>query len=84
LRADASCQHPTPDKSTAKAKRGRKTTEDTAEIMITNGIDTMETVKNIIMKIDSDTTYYYRDHINNKPNMDKCNTALYETIVEEK
>jgi hypothetical protein len=31
LRTDASCQYPTPDKATAKAKKGRKTTENTEE-----------------------------------------------------
>lgn len=44
-------------------------------------IDLEKTIQNIITKIDSAMTYYYNDHIINKPNMDNCNTALHETIV---
>jgi hypothetical protein len=47
-----------------------------------NGIDVGETVFNIIKKIDSNVTYYYRDHIKDKPNVDNCITALRETRVE--
>lgn len=57
---------------------------DVRELFPDDTINTRETVRNIIKKIDSDTTYYYKDHIVNKPRMDNCNTALYETIVREK
>jgi hypothetical protein len=46
-------------------------------------IDTRETLRNIINKIGSGTTYFYKDHIFNKPNMNNCNTALYETVALE-
>jgi hypothetical protein len=55
---------------------------DVKEIRIENGIAVYETARNIIEKIDSTVRYYYRDHINDKPNADNCNTALYETLVE--
>jgi hypothetical protein len=48
-----------------------------------NGIDVEKTVSNIIKKIDSNITYYYRDHIKDKPNADNCVTALRETCVEK-
>jgi hypothetical protein len=54
---------------------------DVTEIFLEEAIDVQETVRNIIKKIDSDITYYYRDHIINRPNMDNCNTALHETVV---
>jgi hypothetical protein len=52
------------------------------EIKTENRINVQETVKNILKKMDSDITFYYKDHVNNKPNMDNCNTALRETLVE--
>ena len=52
------------------------------EIETGNGIDTAATVKNIIGKIDSCVTFYYRDHVKKKPGMNNCNTALWETLVE--
>ncbi|MDR2553002.1 MAG: hypothetical protein LBD31_07560 [Treponema sp.] len=45
-------------------------------------IDTKKTLRNILDKMQSGVTYYYKDHIINKPNMDNCNTALYETIKD--
>jgi hypothetical protein len=57
---------------------------DVAEISIENGIDVQETIKNIVTKIESDVTFYYKDHVNNKPNVDNCNTALHETLVKRK
>jgi hypothetical protein len=57
---------------------------DVGEIKTENGIDVQETIKNIVRKIESDVTFYYKDHISNKPNMDNCNTALHETLVEQK
>jgi hypothetical protein len=47
-----------------------------------NGIQVEATVINIIKKIDSNVTYYYRDHLNDIPNVDNCITALRETFVE--
>ena len=58
---------------------------DVREIFLDNTIDVKGTLTNIINKmdndIDKDKTFYYRDHIKKKPNMNNCNTALYETIV---
>lgn len=54
---------------------------DAKEIIIETGIDTERTVRNILSKINSTITFYYRDHINNKAGMDNCNTALMETLV---
>ncbi|GHV88270.1 hypothetical protein AGMMS50267_06300 [Spirochaetia bacterium] len=48
-----------------------------------NGIDVEKTVSNIIKRIDSNITYYYRDHIKDKPNVDNCVTALKETYVRK-
>jgi hypothetical protein len=44
-------------------------------------INTRETLRGIINKINNKITYYYNDHIKDKPRMDNCNTALYETVV---
>jgi hypothetical protein len=55
---------------------------DVIEIKTENGIDTAKTAANIITKIESNIKYYFRDHINNKPDYDNCNTALQETLVE--
>jgi hypothetical protein len=52
------------------------------EIETVNGINTAQTVYNILCKINSNTTYYYKDHIIDKPGMDSCITALQETLVE--
>ena len=53
------------------------------EIETGSGIDTAETVRNVIGKIDSGVTFYYRDHIKKKPGMNNCNTALWETLVKK-
>ncbi|GHT97981.1 hypothetical protein FACS1894142_3680 [Spirochaetia bacterium] len=52
------------------------------EIKTANGIDTKATVFNILEKINSTITYYYKDHLKDKPDMHNCITALEETIVE--
>jgi hypothetical protein len=52
-----------------------------AELETRNGIDMNGTVLNILVKINSDTTYYYKDHLNNKLNMNNCITALADTIA---
>ena len=54
---------------------------DVVEIEAGSGIDTEETIKNIIKKMDEGVHYYYRDHLKNRPGMDNCNTALWETIT---
>jgi hypothetical protein len=56
---------------------------DMVELEFSNGINTEQTVSEIIKKIDSDLTYYYKDHVTNKPNADNCNNALYETLVPQ-
>jgi len=54
---------------------------DILEIWKSDDINFVETIKNIIKKIDSNNTYYLLDHVNNKDNMDNCNTAVIESIV---
>ncbi|MDR1148195.1 MAG: hypothetical protein LBK66_06135 [Spirochaetaceae bacterium] len=56
---------------------------DVVEMFQGETINTRETLRNIVNKINSGITYYYNDHIINKPGVDNCNTALYETIVRE-
>ncbi|GMO18916.1 MAG: hypothetical protein Pg6A_05600 [Termitinemataceae bacterium] len=53
---------------------------DVEEMFAENVVDVRKTLINIINKIDSDITYYYKDHIKNKPKVDNCNTALQETL----
>jgi VCBS repeat-containing protein len=52
------------------------------EIIINKGINTLLTIENILIKIENNTTYYYRSSINKNDNHDNCNTALLETLVE--
>jgi len=47
------------------------------------GIDTIQTATKILEKIHSDTTYYWRDHLNDLSGVDNCNTALHETMIEQ-
>ena len=54
---------------------------DVVEIIIVSNIDTEKTVRNIIKKMDEGIHYYYRDHLINKPGLDNCNTALWETLT---
>jgi uncharacterized protein YceK len=54
---------------------------DVEELFCGWDIDVRQTVKNIIDKMDSGMTYYYRAHLSNKQFADNCNTALYKTIV---
>jgi len=49
--------------------------------VITDEINVEATVRNIIKKLDMHVTFYYRDHLRKRPNMNNCNTALRETIV---
>ena len=52
------------------------------EIPINKGINTGMTIKNIIHRIDNNTNYYFNDHKNNMDDMENCNTALQNTLVE--
>lgn len=52
-----------------------------AEITPEAGIDTLRTAKNILAKIQSTVSYYYRAKVNNNDARDNCNTALWETLV---
>ena len=54
---------------------------DVNEIFPENSINVRKTIENIIDKMNSNITFYYRNHIRNRENMDNCNTALYDTIV---
>jgi len=54
---------------------------DVREVFFDNVIDVRMTLMNVIDMIDRGTTFYYRDHIKKKPNMNNCNTALHETVV---
>ncbi|MDR2536555.1 MAG: hypothetical protein LBD29_11060 [Treponema sp.] len=45
-------------------------------------INVEKTARKIQDKIyNTSLTYYYQDHIKDKPNKDNCNTALYETMT---
>jgi hypothetical protein len=52
------------------------------EIETINGINTAKTIYNILGKINSNISYYYKDHISDEPGKDSCITALHETLVE--
>jgi len=51
------------------------------EIITNNAINTLLTIKNVLSKIQSDTTYYFRSKINKNDTHDNCYAALYETLV---
>ncbi|MDR0599397.1 MAG: hypothetical protein LBG84_04860 [Treponema sp.] len=53
------------------------------ELKTDRGIDTAPTLRNIVEKIESDTTYYFRARVNRDDRVDNCNTALLETMVEK-
>jgi hypothetical protein len=71
------------DMNSYKSYLEGKNVWDVQEIKTDKGIDTERTVFNILRKINSNVTYYYKDHLSDKPNVDNCNTALQETIVEK-
>jgi len=52
------------------------------EIITNNGINTLLTIKNVLSKIQSNTTYYFRAKVNENDSHDNCNSALLETLVE--
>jgi hypothetical protein len=54
---------------------------DVDEIPTNGKIDTKQTVNKILLKIESNITYYYMDHLRDKAGYDNCNTALYETLT---
>ena len=62
---------------------GKKSTWDFSLFETSDNIDTAETLKKLIDKIENRVTYYYRDHLNNKPGVDNCNTAVLETLVRK-
>jgi hypothetical protein len=51
------------------------------EIRANNTINTRLTIMNILSKIRSDVTYYFRSPLKNNDMHDNCNTALLETLV---
>jgi hypothetical protein len=57
---------------------------DVTKVIEKNSINVEGTIRNIINKLDMHITFYYKDHIKKKPNMNNCNTAMKETIVFEK
>jgi len=55
---------------------------DVTEIFQEKTIDTRQTLKNVIARIDKDITWWWRAHISrSRPYRDNCNTALQRTIV---
>jgi hypothetical protein len=57
---------------------------DVSKVNAENGINVEGTIKNIINKLDMHVTFYYKDHIKKKLNMNNCNTAMKETVVYNK
>jgi hypothetical protein len=51
------------------------------EMQTTKGINTVETITNIVAKMEGETTYYYRATVDKDDKMDNCNTALLETMA---
>jgi len=56
---------------------------DIAVIETPDYIDTPETIRKLISKIENRVSYYYRDHLDDKPGVDNCNTAIMETLVRK-
>jgi hypothetical protein len=52
------------------------------EIETEKGLYALRIISNIVEKIESDITYYYRANVNAEDKIDNCNTALLETLVE--
>jgi len=52
------------------------------EIKTKNGINTLLTISNVLSKIRSNTTYFFRSKTNKNNKNDNCNTAISETLVE--
>jgi len=51
------------------------------EINTDNAISTLLTINNVLSKIRSKNTYYFRSKINKNDKHDNCYTALYETLA---
>jgi len=71
-----------PDRNSYTSFRYGSNEWDVQEIQISRGINTEMTIKKVLYRIDSNITYYYNDHINNKSGMENCNTAVQNTLVE--
>jgi len=56
---------------------------DVAVVVKDYEIEKEETIKNIISRIENRVSYYYRDHIKDRPGVDNCNTAVRETLVRK-
>jgi len=52
------------------------------EIKTANGINTLLTINNVLLKTQSNIKYFFRAKVNNNDKYDNCNTALLETLVE--
>ena len=52
------------------------------EIKVDKGINTKMTIENILYRMDNNINYFYNDHKNDKKDMENCNTALENTLVE--
>jgi hypothetical protein len=52
------------------------------EMATRNGINTLSTVKNILIKIRGNSIFYFRSKVNVNNKTDNCNTALRETLAE--
>jgi len=57
---------------------------EVGEIITRNGINTLLTVWNILLKIKNNDTYFFNSKINRNDHHDNCNTALRETLIENK
>jgi hypothetical protein len=53
------------------------------EIKTTNGINTLLTLENVLSKLRSSTTYYFRAKAHKNTIHDNCKTAVLETLVEQ-
>ena len=71
-----------PDMNSYDCYKNNTNQWDVQEIPTSNGINTEMTVKNIIHRINTNYTYYYNDHRNDKAYMENCITALQNTLVE--
>jgi hypothetical protein len=54
------------------------------EIETERGIDTLMTLTNVVEKMENNITYYYRAKVNNDDKIDNCNTAVLETLTENR
>jgi len=52
------------------------------EVKTDNGINTLLTIENVLLKIRSNTTYYFRAKINKNDTHDNCYSGLFETLTE--